>query len=64
MFGPSGAGVRRLVFFVHIVRLVAPVGLAALPFLVEVCYAFVVGVFEAELLGGGALEGCIGLPRG
>ena len=30
-------------------RLVVPLRLAALPFLEEVCYAFVAGVLEAEL---------------
>ena len=37
-----------------------PLRLAALPFLVEVCYVFVAGVWEVELLVAGDLVGCIG----
>ena len=37
--------------------------LAALPFLVEVCYEFVTGVWEVELLVAGVLAGCIELVR-
>ena len=36
--------------FVLIPKLEVPLKLAALPFLAEVCYAFVGGVWEAELL--------------
>ena len=35
--------------------------LAALPFLVEFCYVFVAGVWEAELLAVRVRVGCIGL---
>ena len=34
---------------------------AVLPFLAEVCYGFVAGVWEAELLAAGVLAGCIWL---
>ena len=37
--------------------------LAALPFLVEVCYVFVAGVWEAELLVAGARAGYIVFPK-
>ena len=37
--------------------------LAALPFLVEVCYEFVTGVWEVELRAAGVLAGCIELAR-
>ena len=40
-----------------------PLKLAGLPFLAEVCYGFVAGVWEAELLAAGVLVGCIGLAR-
>ena len=50
-------------FFGLIPMLEVPLLLAALPFLVEVCYGFVAGVWEAELLAAGVLEGCIGLAR-
>ena len=36
---------------------------AVLPFLVEVCYVFVTGVWEAGLLVAGDLVGCIGPVR-
>ena len=41
-----------------------PLRLAALPFLVEVYYDFVVGVWEVELLVAGDLVGCIGPDKG
>ena len=40
-----------------------PLMLAVLPFLVEVCYVFVTGVWEAGLLVAGDLVGYIGLVR-
>ena len=45
-----GVAVLRLVYFVLILLLVALLLLAALPFLEEVSYVFVAGVWEAELL--------------
>ena len=59
--GLSGARVLRQVFLLLVVRLVAPLLLAALPFWEEACYVFVVGVLEAELLVAEVLVGCIGL---
>ena len=50
IFGLSGVRTLRLVYVGRIVGLVAPLRLAALPFLEEVCYASVVGVWEVELL--------------
>ena len=41
-------------------RALVPLRLAALPFLVEVCYVFVAHILEAELLVAGDLVGCIG----
>ena len=41
-------------------KLDIPLKLAALPFLAEVCYGFVAGVWEAELLAAGVLVGCTG----
>ena len=54
--GPSGARVLRLVYLGRIVWL----RLAALPFLEEVCYAFVVGVCEVELWAAVVQADCIG----
>ena len=48
-FGPFGVGVLNWVYIGLIPKLVFPLKLAALPFLVEVCYGFVAGVSEAEL---------------
>ena len=58
--GPSGAKVLRQVYLGRIVGLVAPLRLAALPFFEEVCYAFVVGVWEAEMLAAVVPADCIG----
>ena len=49
-FGPFGVVMRRLVYFGLILLLEALLLLAALPFLEEVSYVFVAGVWEAELL--------------
>ena len=46
-------------FFGLILKLVFPLRLAV-PFLAEVCYAFVTGVWEEELLAAGDLVGYIG----
>ena len=64
IFGLIGVGVPRMGYFALILRLVVPLRPAALPFLVEVCYGFVVGVLEAELLVAGGLVGCIGFAKG
>ena len=53
----------RRVYFGPILELVVPLKLAVLPFLVEVCYVFVTGVWEAGLLVAGDLVGYIGLVR-
>ena len=58
--GPFGVVMRRLVYFGLILLLVALLLLAALPFLVEVCYVFVAGVWEAELVVAWLPAGCIG----
>ena len=60
IFGLFGAGVPRMGCSVLILRLVVPLRLAALPFLVEVCYVFVADVWEVELLVALDLEGCTG----
>ena len=60
-FGLYGVKVRRRVYFGLIQELEDPLKLAALPFLVEVCYVFVAGVWEAELLAVIVLADCIGL---
>ena len=46
--------------FRPILKLEVRLRLAALPFLAEVCYGFVAGVWEAELLAVRVLAGCIG----
>ena len=56
-----GVGALRRVYFEAIPEPVVPLRLAALPFLVEVCYVFVAGVWEVELLAVRVLAGCIGL---
>ena len=48
--GPFGVVMRRLVYFGLVPLLEALILLAALPFLEEVSYVFVAGVWEAELL--------------
>ena len=55
IFGLFGVGVLRRVHVGLILRLGVLLMLAALPFLVEVCYVFVAGVWEAELLAAGFL---------
>ena len=52
---------QRRVYFGPILKLEVPLKLAALPFLAEVCYGFVTGVWEGELLVVRVLAGCIGL---
>ena len=59
-FGLFGVGAPRLFYFALILRLVVPLRPAALPFLVEVCYVFVAGVWEVELLVAVDQVGCIG----
>ena len=58
-------GVRALrrVYFGPVPEPVVPLKLAVLPFLVEVCYVFVTGVWEAGLLVAGARAGYIVLAR-
>ena len=51
---------RRQVCLGHMLLLEVLLLLAALPFLVEVCYGFVAGVWEAELLVVRFRAGCIG----
>ena len=58
--GPSGARMLRLAHLGRIVGLVVPLRLAALPFLEEVCFAFVVGVWEEELWAAVVLADCLG----
>ena len=61
IFGPLGVVTLRRVYFGLIPRLVVPLKLAALPFLVEDCYVFVAGVWEVELLAAVALADFSGL---
>ena len=49
----------RQVYFGHMLLLEVLLLLAALPFLEEVCYVFVAGVWEAELLVARARAGYI-----
>ena len=51
----------RMVYFGLILQLEVLLLLAALPFLAEVCYGFVAGVWEAELLVVQFLVDSIGL---
>ena len=51
------------VYFGHMLLLEVPLKLAALPFLEEVCYVFVAGVWEAELLVARARAGYIVLAK-
>ena len=60
IFGLLGVVMLRRVYLGLILRLVVPLRLAALPFLAEVCYVFVAGVWEVELLVAWVLVGCIG----
>ena len=59
-FGLFGVKTPRLVYFERIPKLGVLLLLAALPFLEEVCYVFVAGVWEAELLVVRLRVGCIG----
>ena len=61
--GLLGVVMLRRVCFGLIVGLVVPLRLVALPFLAEVCYVFVTGVWEVELLVAGDLVGYIGPVR-
>ena len=63
IFGPFGVKMLRQVYFGHMLLLEVSLLLAALPFLEEVCYVFVAGVWEAELLVAWAPAGCIVFPR-
>ena len=63
IFGLFGVVVLRRVYFGLILKLEVLLLLAALPFLAEVCYGFVAGVWEAELLVVQFLVGSIGLAR-
>ena len=60
IFGLLGVVTLRRVYFWPTLKLVVPLKLAVLPFSVEVCYVFVAGVWEVELLVAVVLEGCIG----
>ena len=62
-FWSYGVVVLRQVCFEPMLLLEVRLKLAALPFLVEVCYVFVAGVWEVELLVAGVLVGCIVLVR-
>ena len=55
-----GVKMLRQVYLGHMLLLAVLLLLAALPFLEEVCYVFVAGVWEAELLVAWLLAGCIG----
>ena len=57
---PFGVKMLRQVYLGHMLLLEVLLLLAALPFLEEVCYVFVAGVWEAELLVAWLLAGCIG----
>ena len=63
IFGLFGVVVLRMVYFGLILLLEVLLLLAALHFLAEVCYGFVAGVWEAELLVVQFLEDSIGLAR-
>ena len=62
-FGPFGVKTRRQVYLGHTLLLEVLLLLAALPFLEEVCYVFVAGVWEAELLVVRARAGYIVLAK-
>ena len=51
------------VYFGLMPRLEYALWLVALPFFEEVCYGFVAGVWEAELLAAWVPVGCVGLAR-
>ena len=53
IFGLFGVGVPNWVYFGPTLEQVVPLKLAVPTFLVEVCYVFVVGVWEVELLAAG-----------
>ena len=61
IIGLFGLGLLRRVYFGPILKLEVLLKLAVLPFLVEVCYVFVTGFWEAGLLVAGVLAGYIGL---
>ena len=61
IFGLFEVGMQRRVYFGPVLKLEVPLKLAALLFLAEVCYGFVTGVWEAELLVVRVLARCIGL---
>ena len=60
VFGLFGVGMLRRVYFGPILKLEVLLKLAALPFSAEVCYVFVAGVWEAELLAVRVLAACVG----
>ena len=64
IFGLFWSRVLRQVYFGLMLLLEVLLMLAALPFLEEVCYVFVAGVWEAELLVAWAPAGCIVLCQG
>ena len=59
-YGLFGELVQRRVYFGLTLLLGVLLLLAALPFLVEVCYVFVAGVWGAELLAVRVRAGCNG----
>ena len=61
---PWFSGLAILLDLVETTGLVTPPRLAALRFLEEACYAFVVAVVEAELLVAGNLVRCFWVPDG
>ena len=63
ILGLFGVKMLKLVYLELMLLLEVLLLLAALPFLVEVCYGFVTGVWEVELLAAGVLVGCIELVR-
>ena len=54
----------RQVYLGHMLLLEVLLLLAALPFLEEVCYGFVAGVWEAELLAAGGSSGLYRISQG
>ena len=62
-FGPFGEKMLRQVYLGLLLLLEVLLLLAALPFLEEVCYVFVAGVWEAELLVARAPAGHIVLAK-
>ena len=63
IFGPFGVKMLKLVYFELTLLLEVLLPPVALPFLEEICYEFVTGVLEVELLVAVVLAGCIELVR-